>query len=347
MTDAATLLDACRAVGEDEAARAAIVAGLIAYERHPERRFTNVRDEVTGPIADALHAGCGTLRKALANGLVFEFRYSSKIARDFVLSTPAVPDHVWEPQTTRLLLHLAAQGGDAIVGGAYFGDQAIPLAHALGGTGLCHCFEPDGAQAEMLARNASLNGLDNLRVDRRALWSEAGETLGFVGADAYGRTVPAAGGITTTSIDAYVEEQGIARVGVIMLDLEGSEHAVLQGAEGVLRREGPPIVFEIHRSYVDWTEGLEQTDIARFLAGLGYTLFAVRDFQSNYDMAGRPIELVPIATAVTDGPPHGFNVLAVRDLSMIEDDIFRVVPGVSPKLLLHRDPKLHHPTGGL
>src|SRR4051812_21047553 len=238
MTDAATLLDACRAVGEDEAARAAIVAALVAYERHPERRFTNVRDEVTGPIADALHAGCGTLRKTLANGLAFEFRYSSKIARDFVLSTPAVPDHVWEPQTTRLLLHLAGRGGDAIVGGAYFGDQAVPLAHTLGGRGLCHCFEPDEAQAEMLARNAALNGLENLHVDRRALWSEAGATLGFVGTDAYGRTVPAEGGIATTSIDAYVGEQGIARVGLIMLDLEGSEPAVLEGGEGVLRRDG-------------------------------------------------------------------------------------------------------------
>jgi FkbM family methyltransferase len=347
MTDAATLFDACRAVGEDEAARAAIVAALTAYERHSERRFTNVRDEVTGPIADALHAGCGILRKTLAGGLVFEFRYSSKIARDFVLSTPEVPDHVWEPQTTRLLLHLAARGGDAMVGGAYFGDQAIPLADAMGGRGLCHCFEPDEAQAEMLALNVSLNHLENVRVDRRALWNEAGATLGFVGADAYGRTVPAVGGITTTSIEAYAEEQGIARVGLIMLDLEGSEHAVLQGGEGVLRRDGPSIVFEIHRSYVDWSAGLAQTDIARFLAGLGYTLFAVRDFQSNYDMAGRPIELVPIATAFTDGPPHGFNVLAVRDLSTIDDDIFRVVPGVSPKLLLHRDPTLHHPTGGL
>ncbi|HEX5184302.1 MAG TPA: FkbM family methyltransferase [Allosphingosinicella sp.] len=341
------LLDACRRLGEDEAARARILAALLDYENRDGRRFTNVRDEVTGPLVDALHASAGILRKPLGNGLVLEFRYSSKIARDFVMSLPETPDHVWEPQTTRLLLHLARDGGDAIVGGAYFGDQAVALAHALRGRFSCHAFEPDSAQAEMLARNAALNRLGNLRVDRRALWSEAGTTLGLVGSDAYGRTMAGAGGIPTTTIDAYAAEAGIGRIGLIMLDLEGSELDVLRGAEAVLRRDAPAIVFEIHASYVDWSRGLAETEIVRFLAGHGYTIRAIRDFQSNVAMAGRPIELVPLDGAWLEGPPHGFNLVAVRDPERLEGDPFRLVHGVSPKLLFHRDPALHHPIGGL
>src|SRR4051812_49729599 len=84
-----------------------------------------VRDEVTGPIVDALHAEAGVVTKSLANGLVLEFLYRSKIARDFVLSAPPAPDHVWEPQTTKLLLHLARGARNVVVGGAYFGDQAV------------------------------------------------------------------------------------------------------------------------------------------------------------------------------------------------------------------------------
>ena len=347
MNDQAPLFEALRIVGADEAARERIVAALVDYETHPDRRFTNVREEVTGPLVDALHASAGVLRKRLSNGLVFEFLYRSKIARDFVMSAPAIPDHVWEPQTTRLLLHLAQAGGDAIVGGAYFGDQAIPVAAALKGRAACHAFEPDPVQAGMLARNAELNRLDNLGIDRRALWSEAGTTLGLVGSDAYGRTAAGEGGIVTTTIDAYAAEAGIGRVGLIMLDHEGSEPAVLRGAEAILRRDAPAIVFEVHRLYVDWSGGLDATDVVRWLAGLGYTLFAVRDFQSNVDMAGGPIELVPIAGACLDGPPHGFNLVAVRDASVLGGEMFRLVPGVSPKLLFHRDPRLHHPSDGL
>ena len=347
MQEAPPLLDALSRVGEDSVARARIVSALLEHEKHPDRRFTNIRDEVTGPLVDALHASAGVVRKRLSNGLLFEFRYRSKIARDFVMSSPEEPDHVWEPQTTRLLLHLAHAGGDAIVGGAYFGDQAVALADALRGSGTCHAFEPDPGQAAMLERNATLNRLDNLVVEHRALWSEDGAALRLVGSDAYARTAPSDHGIATVSIAAYVREAGIARLGLIMLDLEGSELAVLKGAEAVLRRDMPAIVFEIHRAYVDWSHGLGETEIVRLLAGFGYTIFAVRDFQSNVDMSGRPIELVPLESAYLKGPPHGFNLVAVGDPGLLRGDQFRLSPGVSPKLLFHRDPALHHPAGGL
>lgn len=342
-----TVEEALTTIGRDPAARASIVAVLQAFERLPANRFTTVRDDVTGPILDALHAEAGTLRKTLANDLVIEFPYRSKIARDFVMAVPERPDHVWEPQTTRLLLHLARDIGHAIVGGAYFGDQAIPIADAMRGRGTCHAFEPDSDQAEMVRRNASLNGLDNVEVRALGLWSDSETRLAFVGEDALAATVAASSGVPTTTIDRYAQESGIDRVGLIMLDLEGAELEVLRGAGRVLRDDGPAIVFEVHGSYVDWSNGLEKTDIARHLADLGYSLLAIRDFQSNVDLAGRPIELVPIETVYLEGPPHGFNVLALRDPAMVECDQFRIVRGVSPKLLFHRDPYLHHPVGGL
>ncbi|HEY5720734.1 MAG TPA: FkbM family methyltransferase [Allosphingosinicella sp.] len=336
-------------VGRDEAARRRIVAVLLAYESLPENRFTRVRDEVTGPIVDALHQSVETVRKELSNGLVFEFPYRSKIARDFVMSVPERPDHVWEPQTTRLLLHLSRTVTDVIIGGAYFGDQAIPIADALRGRGTCHAFEPDSAQSASLERNAGLNGLDNVRVNSVGLWSDSTSRLGFVGQDALATTVAreSADGVPTTTIDDYAEAEEIERVGLIMLDLEGVEMTVLRGAERVLRDHAPHIVFEVHGAFVDWSRGLHEVEIVRFLQSLGYTIFAIRDFQSNMDLGGRPIELVPPETAWLEGPPHGFNLVAVRDPALLEGEVFRVVPGVSPKLLLHRDPRLHHPVGGL
>jgi FkbM family methyltransferase len=339
--------DSLHAIGRDPAARARIVAALIEYERLPENRFTTVRDEVTGPIVDALHFSIDTVRKELSSGLVFEFPYRSKIARDFIMSVPEKPSHVWEPQTTKLLLRLAETAADVVVGGAYFGDQAILIADALRGRGKCHAFEPDEVQARMLRRNAELNGLDNVRVNAVGLWSDAVSRLSFVGHDALAGTVASAEGIPATTIDAYAEEAGIESVGLIMLDLEGAELAVLRGAARVLRYHAPHVVFEIHGSYVDWSNGLEDTEVVRYLRSFGYSLFAVRDFQSNVDLGDRPVELVPLDGAWLEGPPHGFNLVAVRDRALLDGDFYRVTPNVSPKLLLHRDPRLHHPTGGL
>ena len=348
-TDGAMIEEALHALGRDPATRARVVAALLDYEGLAENRFTRVRDEVTGPIVDALHVSIDTVRKELSNGLVFEFPYRSKIARDFVMSVPERPDHVWEPQTTRLLLHLSRTVTDVIIGGAYFGDQAIPIADALRGRGVCHAFEPDSAQCASLERNARLNGLDNVRVNEVGLWSDSTSRLGFVGHDALATTVAreSADGVPTTTIDAYAEAEGIDRVGLIMLDLEGVELTVLRGASRVLRDHAPHIVFEVHGAFVDWSRGLHEVEIVRFLTSLGYTTFAIRDFQSNVDLGGRPIELVPPETAWLEGPPHGFNLVAVHDPALLAGEDFLVTPNVSPKLLLHRDPRLHHPTGGL
>lgn len=342
-----TAEEALTAIGRDPEARAAIVAALKAFERLPGNRFTTVRDDITGPVVDALHAGAGTLRKQLSNGLIFEFPYRSKIARDFVMSAPERPDHVWEPQTTRLLVRLSRDATHALVGGAYFGDQAIPIAHAMRGRGTCHAFEPDADQAAMVARNAALNGLDNVRVQPLGLWSDSATRLAFVGTDALAATVAAEGGIPATTIDEYAGETGIDRLGLIMLDLEGAELEVLKGASRILDRDRPAIVFEVHGAFVDWSQGLARTDIVRFLSARGYTVLAVRDFQSNVALPPGPIELVPIETAWLEGPPHGFNLVALPDPRLLEDPLFRIAPGVSPKLLFHRDPALHHPTGGL
>ncbi len=333
-------------IGQDPQARAAVVAMLRDYERRSAGGSRDVRAEVVGPIMDALFAKAGPVRKELSSGLVFEFLYRSQIARDFILSDPERPDHVWEPQTTRLLLHLSRQVSDAVIGGAYFGDQAVIVAGALRGRGVCHAFEPDADQAAMLAANARLNGLDNIRISTLGLWSTPDVRLSFGGADALAAPVVSEKGVPVTTIDAYAAEAGIAP-GLIMLDVEGGELAILQGAEQVLRRHAPHLIFEVHRLYVDWSQGLRQTPIVRFLESLGYTLFAIRDIQSNLDLSSRPIELVPPQTAYLEGPPHGFNMVAVRDAAVLEGDLFRLAPGVSPKLLRHRDPRLHHPLGGL
>lgn len=130
------------------------------------------------------------------------------------------------------------------------------------------------------------------------------------------------------------------------MDIEGSELPALQGALTFLKQpagKAPNIIFEVHSYYVDWSKGLQNTAIVRLLRSLGYSVFAVRDFQSNVPMADCRVDLIKPEDVYLEGPPHGFNMLAVKDPGIVKKPLFRMVKDVSPKLLLHKDPALHWP----
>ena len=357
--DPNAILKALRTIGRNDKLRAQFLSVIRDVERSLEYTDASIRDEITGPIIDALHGGEQVYRRRLRSGIVLDFYYRSKIARDFVMCDPERPDHVWEPQTTKLLMYLSTRAKNVIVGGAYFGDQAILVAKRIARNGgICHAFEPDYVQSQMLVHNAALNGLDNIKVIRMGLWSDNISTLTLVGEDAEAHSAPVTEPTATTqsstfgatTVDSYLSRNGIEAVDLIMLDIEGGEYEALQGANGQLSLpvgRAPDVVFEIHRNYVDWTAGLQNTDIVKYLSALGYKLYAIRDFHSNYDMRGKPIELIPPESTYLEGPPHGFNMLAVKNPSVVDSKHFRICRDVSPKLLLHKDPRLHHPVDGL
>ncbi|MDO9264552.1 MAG: FkbM family methyltransferase, partial [Desulfosalsimonadaceae bacterium] len=141
-------------------------------------------------------------------------------------------------------------------------------------------------------------------------------------------------------------DYAIDQYDVIMLDIEGGELNALKGGSDFLSgpiNTAPDIIFEVHRHYVDWSDGLANTEILSFLKSCGYHVFAIRDYQDNVDLADYPIELIPPEKCVLDGPPHGFNMVAVKNLDRLKGPMFRYVEDVSPKLLRHRDPRLHAP----
>lgn len=349
------LLQALASIGRDEALRARFVELCRDVEKKLARQNFSVRDELTGPVIDALHADVGVLRKTLDTGLVFDFHYRSKIAREIVMSPEPNPDHVWEPQTTKLLVHLSAGAPHVVIGGAYSGDQAILVARKLAETGgVCHAFEPNPDQLDMLRRNARNNRLTNIEFNALGLWRDDETVLRLVGDDSFAHPEvvdgcgddPGDEAFSTTSINSYARHRKLDRIGLIMLDIEGAEFQALRGADQYLSQPAgiaPTVVFEVHRDYVDWSAGLENTEIVRFLSDLGYRIFSLRDFNANVPMGNSPIELVPPERTYLEGPPHGFNMLAIKDPGIIDSDLFRICYDVSPKLLWHKDPGLHHP----
>lgn len=327
---------------------------LIEFLKNAEAELKidgSVRDEITGPIVDALHDANDTYEKTLSDGTRFKFLFRTKIARDFLMASVEHPSHVWEPQTTKLLLGLTSDiTSDVIVGGAYFGDQAVLVAKNISVSGKnVHCFEPNIEQARMLKENFRINKLNNVRVNTLGLWSASSVRLRLDGFDSFAKAVKAGAdedGFETISIDDYQNQFSLA-IGLIQLDIEGAELETLRGAAKTIAQFKPHIVFEVHKDYVNWSDGLVNTELCRLLLDAGYTVFAIRDFNSHYEMTGKPVELIPLNKVYLEGPPHGFNMVAVQDAAIFSCPRYKIVENVSPKLLLHKDPALHHPTDGL
>lgn len=304
------------------------------------------REQVRWPLILALLSEARTHRVVLQNGLVFDVNPDSRIEKALLLSTAAHPDHVWEPQTTRLLVALAAGARNVIVGGAYIGDHVAFIARAIANTGTVHAFEPSAHSFERLLHHLRINNINNVVSQRLGLWDRSDVALQLEGDLALGSSVPMSNpenAFSSISIDDYVRSQQLESVELIMLDTEGGEENALLGARETIERDSPNIVFEIHRNFVDWSAGLEKTSIVTLLTSHGYDVFAVRDFHNNYPMAGEPIEVIPVDRVYLDGPPHGFNTLATKDPELIDRLGLRVVKDVSPKLLLEKDPALHLP----
>lgn len=345
------LQDALRILGSNHALRAELLLWFIQNENKILCPEGSVRELVTGPIVDAMHINTDQYEKKLKDGTKFKFLFRTKIARDFLMSKMENPSHVWEPQTTKLLQILASQvSGDVLVGGAYFGDHAVLLAKQIHGSGrVLHGFEPNQDQANMFAENLKINHLDNVIVNRLGLWSNSSDRLRLTGFDSFANSVLARDeedSFQTVSIDDYLNAKN-ARLGLIQMDIEGAELEALKGAKNCLETSGPDIVFEVHRAYVDWSEGLMKTELCEYLSRLGYHIFAIRDFNGHREMGNSPIELIPANKVYLSGPPHGFNMLAIRDTARLKSPDFLIVENVSPKLLAHKDPQLHHPVAGL
>jgi len=326
---------------------------LVRYEKKYQLdNGYSIREEITGPMVDELYLGSPEIFiSELQEEIKFKYRYKSKIMRDFFLRHEELPDHFWEPQTTKLLRILSRNSKTVFVGGAYIGDQVVYIAKELtrNPDAKCYAFEPNLDSFCLLKDNCKLNNFNNIIINNKGLWYD-NKKLAFVGNDshAFSKEVDYLEdeGFDAVSINNYCLENNIFEIDLIMLDLEGGELNVLKGADNFLEmssKKAPTIIFEIHSSYVNWKNGLQKTNIGEYLTEKGYFLYSIRDFQSNYPMQGCKIELIPAETTILDGPKHGFNMIAVKDESLLEHKHIVFCDNLSPKLLLHRDKKIHFP----
>jgi len=77
------------------------------------------------------------------------------------------------------------------------------------------------------------------------------------------------------TLDDYCRENGIGRVDFIRMDIEGAEQKALKGAEGILDRDNPHVLIEIHPAMLAERFGGSAEAVVDIFRSRGYRMFAL------------------------------------------------------------------------
>jgi FkbM family methyltransferase len=252
-------------------------------------------------------------------------RRNSLIARNAVelawgLPIEVVPSHVGidvlnlgvcDPVVPESIFRLLDPGEIAIDAGANIGQNTAIMALAAGPRGSVIAFEPAVAAGNILARNVarwSRYDLAPITVERKALSARNGIGTLRAAADLGGYSLEeespepktgAAAEVELTTLDSYFASE--LQVGVIKIDVEGHEQAVLEGSRRLLReRRIRDIVFEDFQP--------QPSPVTHLLRSHGYTVFSLlMEWRGPVLLSA---EAAPYLNGRPGGPP---NYLATID----------------------------------
>jgi FkbM family methyltransferase len=142
--------------------------------------------------------------------------------------------------------------------GANDGYYTLFAARRVGPSGRVIAVEPSSRERAHLQRNLGRNGLDNVQVVAAALGAESGfvdlhlahgvhaghNTLGDFAHDDVIRA--SSERVALDTLDAVVSRQGLSRVDMVKIDVEGGEAGVVAGARHVLSTARPVLLMELN-----------------------------------------------------------------------------------------------------
>lgn len=162
----------------------------------------------------------------------------------------------FDPNELSLLAKILKPGMTFIDAGANMGLYSLFGARKVGASGQVVAIEPSRREVEIIRGHIEGNGLSNVTLLPVALSDRDGEVELLVAPlEKSGHNTLGAFGFDTKldhreraramRLDDVVKEQGLARVDVIKMDIEGAEELALRGADCTLREHKPLLLLEL------------------------------------------------------------------------------------------------------
>ena len=191
---------------------------------------------------------------------------------------------VYEPHVRECFDVILEPGAVYFDVGAHIGFHAVFVAHRVGQEGRVFAFEADPRVYEHLSRN--LSQFPWARAVNAAVWDRTGSltfersstknesgwgTVSAVRDFGKGEHVE----IPSVALDDWFRDLQLERWDAMKLDAEGSELAVLHGAQSSVEKFRPTLILEINAVLLE-QGGTSVSGVADFLLSRGYRLFQLQ-----------------------------------------------------------------------
>jgi FkbM family methyltransferase len=219
-----------------------------------------------------------------------------------------------EPNEFAFLDEVLGPGMVFIDGGANDGLYSLFASRRVGDQGQVWAFEPSSREFDRLEQNLKLNQAGNVRPFPIGLADRNGkEELAVAGYEHEGQNTLGAfvhqgvelqgtEQVVVRRLDDLAAEEGLSRIDVIKLDVEGAEKRALEGARGCLSRFRPIVLFEALDEALQ-KQGSSRDELLEYLTSSGFRLFTFDE------RTGRP---APVQTGV-----YSANIIALPEESAL------------------------------
>jgi FkbM family methyltransferase len=197
---------------------------------------------------------------------------------DLAITRPMLVYGTWEPFETQVFLSLLEKGMRVVDIGANIGYYTLLAARAVGQTGRVYAFEPTPRTYELLCQNVNANGFSNVVTAQKAVANRSGTATLHLnrnnGNNTLSSTPDGEGSVEVevVTLDQYFAHS-TARIGVLKMDIEGSEPLALEGMTDVLKQTPEIVIFTELNPFRICELGRTPEGYAAALRSQGFSLF--------------------------------------------------------------------------
>jgi len=157
--------------------------------------------------------------------------------------------------------------------GSWIGDNSTVWAKWLIDDAVIFAVDPSPENQSYSKVVAKLNNIKNIKWIEAVCNEIAGKKLDFEGNLDHAKFKEANSSryLISTTLDQIVEDEKDVVIGLLHVDVEGFELQVLKGAQKIIIKDNPVILFEQHISQED------VSDVCKFLKGYDYRIFMINE----------------------------------------------------------------------
>ena len=196
---------------------------------------------------------------------------------------------LWEQWGAKDYQTVTVKEGDIVIEiGGHIGTSTLNYSHRVGPTGVVYAIEALPENFEILKKNIARNGVENVKAFNLAIvgdenvseivlntnpYKSGGHSIFKRSVEEETRSVCPA-----MTLKKFVESQGIPRIDILQMDIEGAEFDILLNTDKALLASIPQIMFEYHDAYAS---GRSHKDLIALLKGVGFRTHEYINFISR------------------------------------------------------------------